>query len=51
MHQAALSAQPLFGDECRMADVGTKWKLHRRLATSAFGGLTDIKNVVADFRI
>jgi len=39
MHQAALSAQPLFGDESRMADVGTQRKCHRRLATSAFGGL------------
>ncbi len=30
--------------------VGTKRKCHRRLATSAIGGLTDITNVVRDFR-
>ena len=30
---------------------GTKRKCHRRLATSAFGGLTDITIVVRDFRL
>jgi hypothetical protein len=31
-------------------NIGTKRKCHRRLATSAFEGLTDLTNVIADFR-
>ncbi len=30
---------------------GTKRKCHRRLATSAVGGITDIRIVVRDFRL
>ena len=31
--------------------IGTNRKCHRRPATSAFGGLTDVRIVVADFRV
>jgi hypothetical protein len=34
-----------------MSPIGTKRKCHRRLATSAFEGLTDIRIVVRDFRL
>ncbi len=34
----------------RMSAIGTKRKCQRRPATSAIGGLTDIRIVVRDFR-
>jgi len=34
-----------------MSGFGTMRKYHRRLATSAFGRLTDIRNVGSDFRL